>query len=497
MSQVKYKREHTRIFEISGPLDGQEIVVKAWVRSFRPQAKVAFIVLSDGSSSKTIQAITDSIAMIESLKGLTIGCFITLKVLVAKHPKRAGVMDLQIREIIKISHVADPVHFPLASTPSLQFLREHEDIRGLSPLIGSVERIKSECAYLVSDFMRKHHVHKVFPPTITGSDCEGAGETFTVTKLMDKGKTGIPVKSVTGLDGLTIPTDEVDYSKDFFEVKACLTVSAQLHLEAILRGIGDVWCELPSYRAEPSDTSRHVAVFTHQEAEFVGMSLDGLMDFLEEMTQFIFTGILSSEDSLDDLKLIETFGEKKDLISKLQRFVSQPYARITYDEAIKIVHTDEHSKKLLEMYPTLVLPVWGADLGSECEKYISEVVTQVPTLVHHYPASLKSFYMKQSVFGDSGVSGGPTVESCDLLIPFLGELCGASVREDDYDKLMKVISDRKMDITPLQWYVDLRKMGSVPTAGFGMGFERLVCCITGMHIRDVSQFVQAYKTLKY
>jgi asparaginyl-tRNA synthetase len=212
------------------------------------------------------------------------------------------------------------------------------------------------------------------------------------------------------------------------------------------------------------------------------------MNFLEEMTQFIFSRIL--DEHITDLKLLEKLGDKKDLIDRLKKFILQPYARITYDQAINIVHSTEHSTKLKEMYSTLVLPEWGADLGSECEKYISEVVTQVPTLVHHYPASLKSFYMKQS-------DDERTVESCDLIIPFLGELCGASVREDDFEKLMKVVTDRKMDIRPIQWYIDLRKDGSVPTAGFGMGFERLICCITGMHIREVCQFIQAYKTLKY
>ena len=482
-----YKREHTRICDISSSLEGQEIIVSSWVRSTRLQAKIGFIVLYDGSPD-TIQAITDSLETIESLKGVTIGSFIKLKAMVVKHPKKVGVVDLHVKEIIKISRISDPVHYPMSGTPSLQYLRDYQDVRGHSETLGAVKRITSACAYLVSDFMQKHGIRKVFPPTLTGSDCEGAGETFTVTKLMSKSKSLVPVKESIGADGLSVISDDIDYTQDFFGLQASLTVSAQLHLEAILRGGGDVWCELPSYRAEPSDTSRHVASFTHQEAEFVDMPLEGLMDFLEEMTQFIFTRILS--DSMNDLKLLEKLGDKKDLVSKLQRFVSQPYARITYDEAINIVHSTDHSTKLKEMYPTLVIPEWGADLGSECEKYISEVVTQVPTLVHHYPASLKSFYMKQS-------DDGRTVESCDLLIPFLGELCGASVREDDYEKLMKVVTDRKMDIRPIQWYVDLRKDGSVPTAGFGMGFERLICCITGMHIREVCQFVQAYKTLKY
>jgi asparaginyl-tRNA synthetase len=482
-----YKREHTRISEISSSLEGQEIIFSGWVRSTRLQAKIGFVVLYDGSPD-TIQGITDSLETIESLRGVTIASFIKLKALVVKHPKKEGVVDLHIREIIKISRISDPIHYPLSGTPSLQYLRDYQDVRGHSETLGAVKRITSACAYLVSDFMQKHGVLKVFPPTMTGSDCEGAGETFTVTKLMSKNKSEIPVKVSVGADGSSIPSDEVDYTQDFFEIQASLTVSAQLHLEACLRGGGDVWCELPSYRAEPSVTSRHVASFTHQEAEFVDMPLEGLMDFLEEMTQFVFSSILSG--NMTDLKLLEKLGDKKDLITKLQRFVSQPYARITYDEAINIIETPEHLKKLKKMYPTLVLPKWGDDLGSECEKYISEIVTQVPTLVHHYPASLKSFYMKQS-------DDKRTVESCDLLIPFLGELCGASVREDDYEKLMSVVTERKMDIRPIQWYVDLRKDGSVPTAGFGMGFERLICCITGMHIREVCQFIQAYKTLKY
>uniref|UniRef100_A0A6C0H083 asparagine--tRNA ligase n=1 Tax=viral metagenome TaxID=1070528 RepID=A0A6C0H083_9ZZZZ len=470
---IKYSRQHTLISDIDINLENKEILFIGWIRSVRLQAKIGFIVLYDGTTSNTIQAITESSEIIESLRNVTSQSFIKLNAQIVKHPKKANIFDLKIINILKISKINDPITYPLSGTPSLQLLRDHQSIRGHSEIIGAVKRITSSCSYYVSDFMRSHKVKKVFPPTITCSDCEGAGETFTVTKLLNKSKS-LPTKQDN--------SDEIDYSQDFFGVQASLTVSAQLHLESCLRGLGDVWCELPSYRAEPSDTSRHVAAFTHQEAEFMGMNLDGLMDVLEELTQYCFSKTLI--DHIDDLKLIEKYTDKKDLIEKLKGFVSKPYQRISYDKAIEILLLDEHKKKLK------AIPKWGDDLGSDCEKYLSEIIFKHPTIVYDYPTELKSFYMKQN-------DDNRTVQSCDLLIPGLGELCGASVREDNYGKLINIVNKRKMDIKPIQWYIDLRKEGSVETAGFGMGFERLICCITGMHIREVCSFVQAYKCLKY
>jgi len=470
MTTIRYQREHTRICDIDLSLLDKKIVFAGWLRSSVIGNKI--LTLYDGSDT-TIQAINDKP---ELLEGVTVGSFIKFLAVVCKHPKRINVVELHIIEIISVSKISDPGHYPLSGKPTLQNLRNFQELRGHSQTIGAIRRITATCSYLITEFMNKQRVLQVFPPTLTGSDCEGAGETFTVTTLT------------------TLPKKRDDYSHDFFGTHASLTVSAQLHLEALLRGLGDVWCLLPSYRAEPSDTSRHVASFTHQEAEFMNMSLEGLMDFMEELTKYIFSGVLAK--NLADFELLRKFADKTELIPKLNKYSSKSYARITYTQAIDMIHSSEHKDKILAKCSGLVLPTWGDDLGSECEKYLSEYF-DVPTFVHHYPASLKSFYMKQSTSEDIDDVKKMTVESCDLLMPQMGELCGASVREDNYDKLMKVITDRKMDVGPIQWYVDLRKDGSVPTAGYGMGFERLICSITDMHIRDVCQFIQAHKTLKY
>jgi asparaginyl-tRNA synthetase len=484
-----YVQKHTNISDITTTLVDSEILVCGWVRTARVQAKRAFLELYDGS--KSIQAITEADEIISSLKGVSASSFVKLVALVVKHPEKEGVVELNIKSIVKIAKISDPLTYPIGGRPSLEFLRDHQSIRGLTRTIGAVMTIKSSLAYYISDFMRMKKLKKYFPPTITASDCEGAGETLVVTKLMKQKVTDIPVVTVGGGKNIpTVKTDDIDWKQDFFQINgpAALTVSAQLHLEACLRGGGGGWCELPSYRGEESHTGRHLAVFTHIEWELMCASLSDLMDFSEEITQYCFRRIL--EEHMDELEQLDKF-TSKGLIDKLRGFIQKQYVRISYDQAVEILHKPEHIDLLTSgEYAVDTIPKWGDDLGSTCERFLSEFIFKHPVLVHDYPASLKSFYMKQG-------SDGRTVESCDLLVPGLGELIGSSVREDDYEKLMRVVTERKMDITPLQWYVDLRKDGSVDTAGAGLGFERLVCICTGMHIRDVVQFIQACGSLKH
>jgi len=251
-------------------------------------------------------------------------------------------------------------------------------------------------------------------------------------------------------------------------------------------GLGKVWTSNKSFRSEKSKTNRHLAEFEHIEWEFAWTSLDELMDLSEHYTQYCLEYVLTNH--MDDLEVLNAF-TSKGLIDRLKLNISKPYQRIPYDEALKII--EQNAEEIQKIDSKMTLPKWGDDLGSVCEMFIAEKICKSPTFVYNYPKDLKSFYMKQN-------EDGRTVQACDLLIPGVGELIGSSVREDNFDKLMKVVNERKMDVTPLKWYLDLRKNGSTPTAGAGLGFDRLVRWCTGMdNIRDVVPFPVAYEECKY
>jgi asparaginyl-tRNA synthetase len=359
---------------------------------------------------------------------------------------------------------------------SLEILRDHQDVRVKTRTLNAVFRIRSGLSKATHDFFEIVGAKHLNPNIITTSDCEGAGEVFTITNMLGKTNT-VPVLK---------DTNEIDYSKDFFEKHAFLTVSSQLQLELLCAGLSKVWTSNKSFRSEKSKTSRHLAEFEHIEWEFAWTDLNELMNISEHYTQYCFQYVL--DNYMDDLEELNKF-MSKGIIDKLKTFCSKNYIRITYDDAIKIIV--DNQKEIIEKYKLSILPKWGDDLGSECEKYIAEIVYNHPVFVYNYPKELKSFYMKQN-------DDGRTVQGCDLLVPGLGELIGSSVREHDYNKLMKIVEERKMDITPLKWYIDLRRNGSTPTAGAGLGFDRLVRICTGMeNIRDAVCFPVAYQECKF
>lgn len=476
MSKVKYSPINVRCSDFSSSLIGTDNHLYGWIRDVREQAGRTFLGIFDGSSVRGIQVMTENMELIEKLKGLTVGASVQLVVSVIQHPEKENSFDVILKSIININRVFDPMTFPLAGKPSLELLRNHQEIRGMSRTIGASMTIRSTLYYATTDFFKSKKTKMLNPNTITNNDCEGAGETFTLTKLM-----GDKITSIPTLD----KTDKIDFSKDFFKMRVSMTVSAQLQLEALLRGAGPVLCILPSFRAEDSHTNRHLAEFTHIEGEFPWMSLKELMDIEEEYTQYCFDVVL--KECYEELELLDKF-TSKGLIDKLKGFVSKPYDRISYDQAIKII--TDNSVEIKKLYKLNDIPKWGDDLGSQCEKYISEIHFKSPTFVFNYPKSLKSFYMKQN-------DDSKTVQACDLLIPSLGELIGSSVREDNYEKLMNTIQDKKIDPNSLKWYIDLRKNGSTPTAGFGLGFDRLVSVCTGLHIRDCVPIIVAPGECKY
>jgi asparaginyl-tRNA synthetase len=468
---VKYHQQYIDINKINKSFLDQLIVVNGWVRNKRIQANLAFIEVFDGSTSKTIQITTDNSEYIEQLNKLSIGSSISVVGLVVLTPDESKV-ELRLESIEYMGLVDDPLTYILnAKKMSLDILREHQDVRVKTRTLNAVFRIRAGLSKATHDFFHMIGAKHLNPNIITTSDCEGAGEVFSVTNMLHKNNDIPMIKD----------TNQIDYSKDFFEKHAFLTVSSQLQLELLCAGLSKVWTSNKSFRSEKSKTTRHLAEFEHIEWEFAWIELGDLMDLSEHYTQFCFQYVL--DNHIDDLEELNKF-TSKGIIDKLKLFCSKPYIRISYDDAIKLIQ--DNYQKILDKSKLNSLPIWGDDLGSECEKYIAEVIYNHPVFVYNYPKELKSFYMKQN-------ADGRTVQGCDLLVPGLGELIGSSVREHDYEKLTKIVEERKMDITPLKWYIDLRKNGSTPTAGAGLGFDRLVRICTGMeNIRDGTCFPVAF-----
>jgi len=474
-SLIKYQQQYIDIKNIDTSLLNETVLVNGWVRNKRIQANLAFVEVFDGSTSKTIQVITENKDFLDRLNTLSIGSSISIMGQVVLSPNNN--IELKLVSIEHLGLVNDPLTYILnAKKMSIDILRDHQDVRVKTRTFNAVFRIRAALSKATHDFFHMLGAHHLNPNIITTSDCEGAGEVFTITNMLNK-TNNLPIIK---------DTNQIDYSRDFFEKHAFLTVSSQLQLELLCAGLSKVWTSNKSFRSEKSKTTRHLAEFEHIEWEFAWTGLQDLMDIAEQYTQFCFQYVLNNNsDDVDELNKFTSKGLK----DKLQSFCSKNYIRISYDDAIQIIidNKDEINNK----YPNIKLPIWGDDLGSECEKYIAEVKYNHPVFVYNYPKELKSFYMKQN-------DDNRTVQGCDLLIPGLGELIGSSVREHDYNKLMKIVEERKMDITPLKWYMDLRRNGSTPTAGAGLGFDRLVRICTGMeNIRDAVCFPVAYGECKF
>lgn len=475
-SLIKYQQHYIDIKDINISLLNETIVVNGWVRNKRIQANLAFIEMFDGSTSKTIQVTTENKEFIEKLNTLSIGSSLSVLGTVVLIPNSIDRFELRLYSIEHIGLIHDPLTYILnAKKMSLEILRDHQDVRVKTRTLNAVFRIRAGLSKATHDFFHMLGAKHLNPNIVTTSDCEGAGEVFTITNML--GKNNIPMLK---------DSNEIDYTKDFFEKHAFLTVSSQLQLELLCAGLSKVWTSNKSFRSEKSRTSRHLAEFEHIEWEFAWTCLGDLMDISEHYTQYCFQYVL--DNHMDDLEELNKF-TSKGIIDKLNSFCSKTYQRISYDDAIQIII--ENEKEIIDKYKLTSIPKWGDDLGSECEKYIAEVKFNSPVFVYNYPKELKSFYMKQN-------DDNRTVQGCDLLIPGLGELIGSSVREHDYDKLMKIVEERKMDIKPIQWYIDLRRNGSTPTAGAGLGFDRLVRICTGMeNIRDAVCFPVAYQECKF
>ena len=444
-----------------------QVLVKGWVKTRRDAKDFSFVEINDGSCLKNMQVIANNnLPNYEEIKKLTTGSSVAVKgKLVAS---QGGSQKYEVvAEEIEIYSIA-PDDFPLQKKKhSDEFLRTIAHLRPRTNKYGAAFRIRSQLSYAIHKFFQERGFKYVHTPIITGSDCEGAGEMFQVTTL--------------DLNNLPRTADgKIDYSKDFFGKEAHLTVSGQLNGEMYATALGDIYTFGPTFRAENSNTPRHAAEFWMIEPEMAFADIYDDMDLAEDMVRYCVKDIM--ENCAEDLDLFEKFVDPT-LKTTLDNIMNNSFARITYSEAIEIM---KKSDKKFEYEPE-----YGIDLQTEHERYLAEEHFKKPVIVRDYPKEIKAFYMKQN-------DDGKTVAAMDVLVPRIGELIGGSQREDSYDKLVARIKELGMNVEDYGWYLDSRKYGSVPHAGFGLGFERMMMLVTGIsNIRDVLPFPRTPKSINF
>ena len=464
MSEIKRKR----IAQLLCETPGVEVVAKGWVRTKRGNKNVAFIALNDGSTVNNIQVVCDAANFAEELmKNITNGACIAVKGDLVESMGKGQSVEIQAKEI-EVLGTADVETYPLQKKGhSMEFLREIAHLRPRTNTFGCVLRIRHAMAFAIHKYFNDRGFCYLHTPLITASDCEGAGAMFQVT-TMDLNN--IP-KTESG---------EVDFSGDFFGRQTALTVSGQLEGELGAMALGQIYTFGPTFRAENSNTPRHLAEFWMVEPEMAFYEIEDNMDLAEDFIKYCVKYAL--DNCIDDLKFLNDMFDKE-LISRLESVISTEFVRLTYTEGVDI---------LLKSGEKFEFPVaWGIDLQSEHERYLVEKHFKKPVILTDYPKDIKAFYMKQN-------EDGKTVRAMDVLFPKIGEIIGGSQREESFEKLSARIAELNMDTTNLWWYMDTRRFGTAPHSGFGLGFERLLLFVTGMqNIRDVIPFPRTPKSAEF
>ncbi len=433
--------------------------IKGWVKSCRSSKNVSFLDVSDGSCLASLQVVADHTLpnYQEQVKKITTGCAVRVIGELVESPAKGQDVELTASQV-EVVGWADETYPLQKKRHSFEFLREIAHLRPRTNSLGAVTRVRSALSFAIHSFFKEHGFYYVHTPIISTGDCEGAGETFTVTDF-DLG---------------AVPQDghgKVDWSADFFGRQANLTVSGQLQAEAYALALGNVYTFGPTFRAEDSNTSRHLAEFWMIEPEMAFCDLDGDVRLAEEFLTYLIEYVL--EHCQEDLALFNNFIDKS-LLQRLENVANHDFERITYTEAVALLDKAQGAFQ----YPV----TWGADLQSEHERYLTEQVFKRPVVVTDYPNTIKPFYMRSN-------DDGKTVAAMDILVPGIGEIVGGSQREERLDRLTARMEELGMEQDGYQWYIDLRRYGSVPHAGFGLGFERIVQFVTGMkNIRDVIPF---------
>ncbi len=447
---------------------GNEVLAKGWVRTKRGNKNVAFIALNDGSSVNNIQVVCDTNNFSEELlKDITTGACIAVKGTLVESLGKGQSVEIQAKEI-EVYGKADPEVYPLQKKGhSMEFLREIAHLRPRTNTFGCVLRIRHAMAFAIHNYFNSKGFFYLHTPLITASDCEGAGAMFQVTTM----------------DLNNVPKNEeggVDFTQDFFGRQTSLTVSGQLEGELGAMALGNIYTFGPTFRAENSNTPRHLAEFWMVEPEVAFNDITDNMDLAEDFIKYLVKYAL--DNCMDDLKFLNDMFDKE-LIARLQSVIDTEFVRLTYTEGVKIL---EESGQKFE-YPV----GWGIDLQSEHERYLVEKHFKKPVILTDYPKDIKAFYMKQN-------EDGKTVRAMDVLFPKIGEIIGGSEREASLEKLEARIAELNMDTRNLWWYLDTRRFGTAPHSGFGLGFERLLLFVTGMaNIRDVIPFPRTPKSADF
>jgi len=452
--------ERTKVADIlQKGLSGTEINVKGWVRTRRDYKNIVFIAINDGSVIHNIQVVAETSNFDEALiKLLTTGSCVSVEGMLVESQGKGQALEIQASKIV-VYGTADGEKYPLQRKGhSLEFLREIAHLRPRTNTFGAIFRMRHEMAYAIHRFFHEKGFYWLHTPIITGSDAEGAGAMFRVTTL----------------DPLNPPKKEdgsINYAEDFFGKETNLTVSGQLEGELGALALSQVYTFGPTFRAENSNTTRHLAEFWMIEPEVAFFELKENMDLAEEFLKYLVSTAL--QNCRADLEFLNKMYDN-DLIARLESVLASPFERLTYTDAVEILKSCGHPFE----YPV----DWGTDLQSEHERYLVEKHFGKPVILTDYPKHIKAFYMKQN-------EDGKTVRAMDVLFPGIGEVIGGSQREEDYDKLYQRIQEMGIHEKDLWWYLETRKYGTAPHSGFGLGFERLMLFVTGMgNIRDVIPF---------
>jgi asparaginyl-tRNA synthetase len=444
-----------------------QILVKGWVRTRRDAKGVSFVELNDGSCLNNLQVVIDASALVDgSLTGVSTGAAVEVEGALVESPGKGQRWEVQATQV-RLVGAADPDTYPLQKKRHTdEFLRSIAHLRPRTNKYGALFRIRSESAFAVHTFFRDRGFYYLHAPIITGSDAEGAGAMFRVTTLSPVGRERAP-----GVDGS---------ADDFFGQEAYLTVSGQLEAELFACALGDVYTFGPTFRAEDSNTPRHAAEFWMIEPEMAFADLHDNMDVAEALVKSLVGHVM--EHCAGDLELFARFVDQ-DLMKNLDAIANAAYVRLPYSEAIEML---QRSGKAFE-FPI----AYGADLQTEHERYLTEEAFKKPVIVYNYPKEIKPFYMRSN-------DDDRTVAAMDLLVPRVGELVGGSQREERLDRLEQRMQEAGMNREAYWWYLDLRRFGTVPHAGFGLGFERFLMTVTGVtNIRDVIPFPRTPKHLEF
>ena len=453
--------KRTKIVDIYAGAEavGTEVSVMGWVRTRRGNKHVQFVALNDGSTIKNLQIVFDMEQFTdEQLKLVTTGSAIHVNGILVESMGKGQSVEVQAKTL-EIFGTADPDTYPLQKKGhTLEFLREKAHLRPRTNTFGAILRVRSALAFAIHKFFQERGFFYLNTPLITASDCEGAGAMCQVTTL--------PLNDLPKTED-----GAIDYSNDFFGKQAALTVSGQLEGELGATALGAIYTFGPTFRAENSNTPRHLAEFWMIEPEMAFYDITDNMQLAEDFVKYCIQYAL--DNCRDDIEFLASMYDKE-LVTRLESVLGKDFVRLTYTEGIEIL---EKSGKKFE-FPVY----WGADLSSEHERYLVEEHFKRPVILTDYPKEIKAFYMKQN-------EDGKTVRAMDVLFPQIGEIIGGSEREESYEKLLARIEELEIPMKDMWWYLDTRRFGTVPHSGFGLGFERLVLFVTGMtNIRDVIPF---------